>query len=156
LETIEEVTQIPAPQRAAPLPLIDYMTLMGAHCTELVRGLRTSTTFRNIYCVRWWIQYNIMGIDHTTSFNRPILQIIHSLMTRQHAVCLNTILLQQLIANSQCSRSAKYSLPILVTRLCRNFLPNEDFSEYDLVLVTPECITSVYNTCLYSIWTPTV
>ena len=53
-------------------------------------------------------------------------------------IILNTLLLQQLLANSQLMRGAKYSMPILVTRLYRNFLPDEDFSEYDRVLVTPE------------------
>jgi len=77
-------------------------------------------------------------------------------MTRQHTVCLNTILLQQLLANSQRTRGAKYSLPILLTRLCRNILPDEAFAEYDQVLVTTERITSAYNSCLYSIWTPAI
>ena len=95
LETIEEVTQVPSPlQHIARLPLIEYMALMGVRCTEQDRGLQTNTTFRNIHCVGRWIQRNILGIDHTTSFNRPALQIIHSLMTRQHTICLNTILLQ--------------------------------------------------------------
>jgi len=53
-------------------------------------------------------------------------------------------------------RGAKYSLPILVTRLCRNFLPDEVFAEYDQVLVTTEHITSAYNSYLHSIWTPAV
>ena len=77
-------------------------------------------------------------------------------MTRQHNVCLNTMLLQQLIANSQRTRGAKYSLPVLVTRLCRNFLPDAEFFEYNRVLITPECISSAYNSNLHSIWTPTV
>ena len=97
-----------------------------------------------------------MGIDYTTSFSRPVLHIIHSLMMRQNIVCLNTILLKQLIANSQRTRGAKYSLPILVTRLCKNFLSDENFSEYDRVLVIPKYITSTYNSCLHLIWTPTV
>jgi len=50
---------------------------------------------------------------------------------RQHDVCLNTMLLQQLIANSQRTRSVKYSLPVLVTRLCGNFLPDAEIFEYD-------------------------
>ena len=144
------------PQHIAPFPLHEYMTLMGVRCTKQDRGLRANTTFRNIHCVGRWIQRNILGIDLTTSFNRPALQIIHSLMTRQHTVCLNTILLQQLLANSQRTKGAKYSLPILVTRLCRNFLPAETFAEYDRVFVSPERITSAYNNCLHSIWTPTV
>ena len=38
--TIEEVTQISSsPQHVAPLPLINYMTLMGVHCTKLDRGV---------------------------------------------------------------------------------------------------------------------
>ena len=151
-ETIQEVTQMPSPpQHIAPLPLIEYMTLIGTRCTGQDRGLQASTTFRNIHCVSRWIQHNILGIDHTTSFNKPALQIIHSLMTRQHTICLNTILLQQLLANSQRTRGAKYSLPILVTRLCRNFLPDEAFTEYDQVPVTTERITSAYNSCLHSI-----
>jgi len=76
----------PATHSIATLPLIDYMIVMGARCTEQDRGLKTSTTFRNIHCVGRWIQHNILGLDHTTSFNRPVLQIIHDLMTRQHTV----------------------------------------------------------------------
>ena len=38
----------------------------------------------------------------------------------------------------------------------QNFLPEAEFIEYDRVLVTPERITSAYNSCLHSIWTPTV
>ena len=74
---------------------------------------------------------------------------------RQHDVCLNTMLLQQLIANSQRTRGAKYFLLVLVTRLCRNILPDAEFFEYDSTS-NPERITSVYNSCLHSIWTPTV
>jgi len=119
IKKIEEATQVPMPsQHVAPLPLIEYMILISAQCTELDRDLGASTTFQNVHGVGRWIQWNISSIDHTTSFNRPVLQIIHSLMTRQHTVCLNTILLQQLITNSHCTRGAKYSLPVLVTRLC--------------------------------------
>jgi len=40
IETIEEITQVPSPpQQIAPLPLIEYMTLMGARCTKQDRGL---------------------------------------------------------------------------------------------------------------------
>jgi len=43
--TIEEATQITSsPQHATPLPLIDYMTLMGVRCTELDHGIRVNTT----------------------------------------------------------------------------------------------------------------
>jgi len=31
-----------------------------------------------------------------------------------------------------------------------------EYFEYDRVLVTPEGITSAYNSCLHSIWTPTI
>ena len=38
----------------------------------------------------------------------------------------------------------------------QKFLPDEAFAEFDQVLVTTERITSVYNSCLHSIWTPVV
>jgi len=70
---LEEITHVPSyPQHSDPLPLIDYMTIMGARCTEQDRGLKASTTFRNVHCVGRWIQRNILGLDHTT-FNRPVL-----------------------------------------------------------------------------------
>ena len=53
-------------------------------------------------------------------------------------------------------REAKYSLPIIVTHLCRNFLPDEAFAEYDQVLVTTERITSSDNSYPHSIWTPAI
>ena len=71
-------------------------------------------------------------------------------------ICLYTIILQQLIANTQRTRGAKYSLPVPVTHLCRNFLSDEVFSRYDRVSVSPEFITIAYNSCFHSIWTPTV
>jgi len=84
INMIEMITQIPCPpQHDAPLPLIVYMTDMGVRCEEKDCGLKASTIFCNVHCV---------GINHTTSFNRLMLQIIHSLMTRQHTVCLNAVL----------------------------------------------------------------
>ena len=38
----------------------------------------------------------------------------------------------------------------------QKLLPDVEFSEYDRVLVTPERISSAYNSCLHSIWIPTV
>ena len=95
------------------------MTVMGARCTEQNRGLKASTTFRNVHCVGRWIQRNILGLNHTTSFNRPVLQIIHDLMTRQHTICINKIIFHSIITNSSRTRGAKYSHPVLITRLCR-------------------------------------
>ena len=119
ISTIEMVTQIScSPQYDASLTLSDYMTVMGVRCEEKDHGLKASTTFRNVHCVGRWVQRNILGLDHTTSFNRSVLLIIHNLMTRQHRACLNTVLLQHMVANFQRTRGAKYSHPILVTRLC--------------------------------------
>jgi len=157
LPLIEEITSVPTiTHHTEPLPLIEYMTIMGARCTELDRGLKASTTFRNIHCVGCWIQRNILGLDHTSSFNRPVLQIIHDLMTRQHSVCLNKVIFNALLANSSRTRGAKYSHPILITRLCRTFLPDDVFDSFDRVFVAPERPTSSYNCCLHAVWTPTV
>ena len=66
LPLLEEVTTVPSiTQHSEPLPLIDYMTVMGARCTEQDRGLKASTMFRNVHCVGRWIQRNILGLDHT-------------------------------------------------------------------------------------------
>jgi len=52
IDMIEDYTQVPSsPHHCEPLPLIEYMSIMGARCTEQDRGLKTSTTFRNVYCV---------------------------------------------------------------------------------------------------------
>ena len=112
--------------------------------------------FRNIHCVGRWIQRNILGLDHTTSFNRPVLQIIHALMTRQHTACINTTIFHSIITNSTRARSAKYSHPVLIACLCRNFLPDAIFDSYDRVFVAPERATSAYNSCLHAVWTPSV
>ena len=77
LNLLEDYTRVPSNlHHRDPLSLIDYMTVMGAHCTEQDRGLKASMIFRNIHCVGRWIQHNILGLDYTTSFNRPVLQII--------------------------------------------------------------------------------
>ena len=157
LPLLEEMTSVPSiTQHSDPLPLIDYMSIMGARCTEQDRGLKASTTFRNVHCVGRWIQRNILGLDHTTSFNRPVLQIIHDLMTRQHTVCLNKTIFHAIIANSSRTRGAKHSHPILITRLCRTFLPDDVFDSFARVFVTPERPTSSYNSCLHAVWTPSV
>jgi len=128
VDMLEDYTQVPSnPHHSKPLPLIEYMTMMGALYTEQDMGLKASTTFHNIHCVGRWIQHNILGLDHTTSFNRPVLQIIHGLMTKQHTVCINSIIFNCLITNSTRTRDTKYSHPVLVTRLCKNLLPNNVF-----------------------------
>ena len=129
INTIQEVTRIPnSPQHTEPLPLIDYMTIMSARCMEQDCGLK-AITFRNAHCTGIWIQRNILGLDHTTSFNRPMLQIIYNLI---NLMLGNTrVVLQNLIANSQHIRGAKYPHPVLITRLCRNFPPDEIFSAFD-------------------------
>jgi len=119
LALLEEFTLVPCnSHHRDPLPLINYMTVMGARCAEQDRGLKASTTFRNVHCVGCWIQHNILGFDHTTSFNRPVLQIIYDLMTRQHTICINKTIFHSLITNSSRTRGAKYSHPVLITR-CR-------------------------------------
>jgi len=56
INTIEEITQIPCPpQHVTPLPLIDYMSIMGVRCLEKDRRLKVSTTFRNVHCVGRWV-----------------------------------------------------------------------------------------------------
>ena len=95
-------------------------------------------------------------LDHMTSFNRPVLQIIHDLMTRQHTICINTTIFHAIITNSTRTRGAKYSHPVLITRLCRNFLPDAVFDSYDRVFVAQERATSSYNSCLHAVWTPSV
>jgi len=108
------------------------MSLMGARCAELDRGLKTSTTFRNIYCVGRWIQWNILCIDHTTSFNRLVLQNIHNLMTRQHRLCEY---------NHFTTGDSQFPMQ----KECKIFLTN-----------ISERTTSAYNRCFYSIWTSAV
>ena len=85
-----------------------------------------------------------------------MLQIIHDLMTRQHTVCINTTIFNCLITNSTRTRGAKYSHPVLVTRLCKNFLPDNVFDFYDRVFVATERLTSAYNSCLHAVLTPSV
>ena len=52
LNLLEDYTHVPSnPHHRDPLPLIDYMTVMGARCTEQDRGLKASTTFHNIHCI---------------------------------------------------------------------------------------------------------
>ena len=77
-------------------------------------------------------------------------------MTGQLTICLNTVILHSLITNSQRTKGAKYSHPVLVTRMCRNFLSDEVFSASDWVFMSPERKTSSYNSCLHAIWIPTV
>ena len=73
-DMIEDYTQVPSnPRHSEPLPLIEYMTIMGARYTEQDRGLKVSTIFRNIHCVGRWIPRNNLSLDYTTSFNRPVL-----------------------------------------------------------------------------------
>jgi len=74
IDMIEIYTQVPnSPLHTEPLPLIEYMSIIGARCVEYDRGLKASSTFCYVHCVGRWIQSNILGLDHTTSFNRPVL-----------------------------------------------------------------------------------
>jgi len=52
INTIEMITQIPCPpQYDAPLPLIEYMTVIGVRCEEKDSELKESTIFHNVHCV---------------------------------------------------------------------------------------------------------
>ena len=114
LDLVQEVTQHSIPtHNVAPMALIDYLPLMGIRCTEMDRGLYANTTFRSVHGLGCWIQRSILGIDHTTSFNIPVLHIIHKMMARQKNIFLNTVSLQQIIANSQHTCGSKFSLPVL-------------------------------------------
>ena len=74
IDMIEDYRQVPSlSQHNEPLPIIQYMAIMGARCTEHDHGLKASTTFRNVHCVGQWVQHNIVSLDHITSFNRPVL-----------------------------------------------------------------------------------
>jgi len=53
---IKDYTQVSSNlHHSEPLPLIEYMTIMGARCTEQDRRLKASTTFRNVHCIGHWI-----------------------------------------------------------------------------------------------------
>jgi len=156
INTLEIITHVPCPPRHDALfSLIEYMTVMRVRCEEKDCGLKASTIFRNVHCVGRWVQRNIIGLNHIMTFNRPVLQTIHSLMTRQHTVCLNTIIWQHILANFQHTRGAKYSHSILVTHICRHFLPDEVFSAYDWVHISIERLTSAYSSYLHAVWSPT-
>ena len=77
-------------------------------------------------------------------------------MTQQHTICINKIIFHSIITNSSRTRGAKYSHPVLITRLCRTFLPDAVFDSYDRVFVAQERATSAYNSCLHAVWTPSV
>ena len=56
IDMLEDYTQVPNnPHHGDPFLLIEYMTIMGTRCTEQDRGLKVSTTFRNIHCIGRWI-----------------------------------------------------------------------------------------------------
>jgi len=155
LPLLAHITHVPIFHHPSdPLPLIDYLTIMGVRCTTQDRGLKAQSTFRNIHCVGRWIQRNILGLDHTSSFNRPVLQIIHDLMTQNHTVCLNRTIFRAIIENSSRTRGAKFSHSILITRLCQNFMSDAIFSTFARVTITLERPTSSYNSCLQALWTP--
>ena len=152
---ISETTDIPIhPHYTDPLPLVDYMPLMGVRCTEQDRGLKAQSTFRNVHCIGRLLQRNVFGLDHSTTFNRPVLQIIHDLMTNRHTVCLNRAIFNAILDNSSRTRGAKYSHPVLITRLCRNFIPDAVFNSFDRVYVIAERPTSSYTGCLHALWSP--
>ena len=46
--------------------------------------------------------------------------------------------------------------PVLVTRLCKNFLTEDIFDSYDHVFIAPKQAMSTYNSCLHVVWTPSV
>jgi len=77
-------------------------------------------------------------------------------MTRQHTVCINTVIFNCLITNFIQTRGTRYSHSVLVTRLRKNFLPDNVFDSYDRVFVISEWATSAYRSCLHAVWIPNV
>ena len=75
-------------------------------------------------------------------------------MTHRHTVCLNRALFHAILDNSSRTRGAKYSHPVLITRLCKNYIPDDVFDSFPRVYVVAERPTSSYTGCLHALWTP--
>jgi len=71
LQTISELMGIPIVVRVAQEPrnLGNYIQLIGKHCkVPQGGGIRAKTVYRNVYALCRWLNCNVLGISHVSSF----------------------------------------------------------------------------------------
>ena len=71
LQTISELTGISIVERwtQEPRNLGNYMHLIGEHCkVPQGGGISAKTVYRNVYALCRWLNRNVMGVSHVSSF----------------------------------------------------------------------------------------
>jgi len=74
--------------------LWDYMFLMGYHCKSSEGGgISAKTVYHNVYALGRWLDQNVLGVSHVSSFYNQALHIVHMKMTRDRHFCMCQTLL---------------------------------------------------------------
>jgi len=67
----------------------DYIHLMGDHC-KLAQGggISAKLVYHNVYALCRWLNQNVLGVSHVSSFYNQVLHIVYILMTKEKNFCM--------------------------------------------------------------------
>ena len=96
-----------------------------------------------------WLNYNVFGVSHVSSYYANALQIVHIVMIKDKHYCMCRQLLDT-ITNFKKRRKTFLPLPILVTQICREWMIIDEFNNamYDRVGISHEVISASYRASL--------
>ena len=120
---------------------------MGEHCkVPRAGGIRAKTVYRNVYALCKWLNRNVLGVSHVSSFYNQVLYIAYILMTKKKDFCMCCTLLDT-ITSAKDKRKTFISL-LLVTQICKEWMLEDEFNHAikNKSSIQAETISSSYNT----------
>ena len=120
---------------------------MGEHCKIPQRGdISDKTVYKYVYALCRWLNRNVLGVSHVSSFYNQVLHIVYILMTKEKDFLICYTLLDT-IASAKDKRKTFMSLPILVTQIYKEWILENEFNhaKKDKISIQAETISSSYN-----------
>ena len=112
IQTISEIIAIPIVEggNQNPRKLEEYMSIKGDQCrSSQGGGISAKTVYRNVYVVCRWLNQNVFGVSHISSFYNQALHIVHMMMTGDKHFCMRRQLLDTIIGVKFSSIACTYN-----------------------------------------------
>ena len=109
-------------------------------------GVSAKTVYRNVYALCRWLNHNVLGVSHVSSFYNQVLHIVYILMTKKKDFCMCYTLLDT-FASAKDKQKTFMPLPILFTQIFKEWMLEDEFNYVikDKISIQAETISSSYN-----------
>ena len=101
---------------------------MGEQC-KIPRGggFSAKILYRNVYALYRYLNGNVLGVSHVSSFYSQILHIVYILMTKEKDFCMYDTLLDT-ITSAKDKWKTFMPLPILATQIFKEWMLEDEFN----------------------------